>query len=170
MPADKKELITKKITDFTIYKSKSEIIHTNPKKHPLSAVSPTEDKVSIRNKKVNTLTAVKTLKLMSMESMETKINELTTPSPPIQELKGLQELLTPLIDEVHSLKENMDCNYSRLDEKYSQPEKSISTQEEDTTKDFKDPKELLLRQQDEITQKVSNQIETMWEENKILKW
>ena len=111
-----------------------------------------------------------------MESMKTKVNELTTLSPPIQELKGLQELLTPLIDEVCSLKENMDCNYNRLDEKYSQLEKSISTQKEDTTKDFKDLKELLLTQQDEITQKVSSQIETsnssinaIWEENKILK-
>ena len=70
----------------------------------------------------------------------------------------------------------MDRNYNRLDEKYSQLEKSISTQKEDTTKDFKDLKELLLRQQDEITQKVSSQIETsnssinaIWEENKILK-
>ena len=111
-----------------------------------------------------------------MESMETKVNEMTTPSLPIQELKGLQELLSPLIDEVHSLKENMDCNYNRLDEKYSQLEKSISTQKEDTTKDFKDLKELLLRQQDEKVQKVSSQIETssssinsIWEENKILK-
>ena len=92
--------------------------------------------------------------------METKVNELTTPSPPIQELKGLQELLTSLIDEVHSVKENMDCNYNRLDEKYSQLEKSISTQKEDTTKDFKDLKDLLFRQQDDITQKVSSQIET----------
>ena len=108
--------------------------------------------------------------------MGTKVNEMTTPSTPIQELKGLQELLTPLIDEVRSLKENMDHNYNRLDEKYSQLEKSISIQKEDTTKDFKDLKELLLRQQDEIQQKVSSQIETsnssinaMWEENKILK-
>ena len=113
---------------------------------------------------------------MSMESMETKVNELTTPSPPKQELKGLQELLTPLIDKVHSLKENMDCNYNRLDEKYNQLEKSISIQKEDTTKDFKDLKDLLLRQQDEMTQKVSSQIETsnssinaILEENKILK-
>ena len=127
MPADKKELITKKITDFTIYKSKSETSHTNPKKLPLSAVSPTEDKVSTKNKKTNTLTAVETTKLMSMESMETKVNELTTPSSPKQELKGLQELLTCLIDEVCLLKENMDHNYNRLDEKYSQLEKPIST-------------------------------------------
>ena len=114
---------------------------------------------------------------MSMDNMGTKVNEMTTLSTSVQELKGLQELLTPLIDEVHSLKENMDCNYNRLDEKYSQLEKSISTQKEDTMKDFKDLKELLLRQQDEITQKVSSQIETSnssinapWEENKILKW
>ena len=67
----------------------------------------------------------------------------------------------------------MDHNYNRLDEKYIQLEKPISTQKEDTTKDFKDLKELLLRQQDEITQKVSSQIETsnssinaIWEENK----
>ena len=112
-----------------------------------------------------------------MENMGTKVNEMTTPSTPVQELKGLQELLTPLIDEVRSLKENMDCNYNRLDEKYSQLEKSISTQKEDTTKDFRDLKELLLRQQDEIKQKVSSQIETSnssinatWEENKIFKW
>ena len=177
MLVDKKELITKKIMDFTVNKSKSEITHTNPKKHPLSAISPTEDKVSVRNKKANTLTAVKTVKLTSMESMGTKVNEMTTLSTPIQKLKGLQELLTPLIDKVCSLKENMDCNYNRLDEKYSQLEKSISTQKENTTKDFKDLKELLLRQQDEITQKVSSQIETsnssknaIWEENKILKW
>ena len=32
MPVDKKELITKKITDFTTHKSKSESSHTNPKK------------------------------------------------------------------------------------------------------------------------------------------
>ena len=32
MPVDKKELLTKKITDFKIYKSKSETSHTNPKK------------------------------------------------------------------------------------------------------------------------------------------
>ena len=112
-----------------------------------------------------------------MECMETKGNELTTPSPPKQELKGLQVLLTLLIDEVHSLKENMDLNYDRLDEKYSQLERSISTQKEDTTKDFQDLKDLLLRQQDEITQKISSQIETsnhsmnaILEENKILKW
>ena len=109
--------------------------------------------------------------------METKGNELTTPSPPKLELKGLQELLTPLIDKVCSLKENMDHNYKRLDEKYSQLERSNSTQKEDTTKDFQDLKDLLLRQQDEITQKVSSQIETsnssmnaILEENKILKW
>ena len=152
MPVDKKELITKKIMDFTIDKSKSEITHTNPKKHPLSAISPTEDKALVRNKKANTLTAVKTVKLMSMKNMGTKVNEMTTPSTPVQELKGLQELLTPLIDlidEVHSLKENMDRNYNRLDEKYRQLEKSINTQKEDTTKDFKDLKELLFRQQDE---------------------
>ena len=108
--------------------------------------------------------------------METKVNELTTPSPPKQELKGLQELLTPLIDKVHSLKENIDRNYNRLDEKYSQLVKSISTQKEDTTKNFQDLKDLLLRQQDEITQKVSSQIETsnssinaILGENKILK-
>ena len=34
MPVDKKELITKKITDFTINKSKSEITHPNPKNVP----------------------------------------------------------------------------------------------------------------------------------------
>ena len=64
----------------------------------------------------------KTAKSAGMESMETKGNELTTPSQPKQELKGLQELLTPLIDEVHSLKENMDRNCNRLDEKYRQLE------------------------------------------------
>ena len=86
-------------------------------------------------------------------------------------------MLTPLIDEVHSLKENLDRNYNRLDEKYSQLERSISTRKEDTNKDFQDLKDLLLRQQDEITQKVSSQIETnnssinaILEENKILKW
>ena len=71
---------------------------------------------------------MKTAKSTSMESLETKVNELTTPSPPKQELKGLQELLTPLIDEVRSLKESMDRNYNRLDEKYIQLERSISTQ------------------------------------------
>ena len=128
-----------------------------------------------KEQKANTLAAEKIAKSVSMESMETKGNELTTPSPPKLELKGLQELLTPLIDKVCSLKENMDHNYKRLDEKYSQLERSNSTQKEDTTKDFQDLKDLLLRQQDEITQKVSSQIETsnssmnaILEENKIL--
>ena len=70
----------------------------------------------------------------------------------------------------------MDRNYSRLDEKYSQLEKSITNQNEETTKDFQDLKEILTKQQNEIMQKVSSQIETsnisintILEVNKILK-
>ena len=77
---------------------------------------------------------------------------------------------------MRSLKDNMDHNYNRLEEKYSQLEKSITIQNEETTKDFQDLKEMLTKQQNEITQRMSNQMETnnisintLLEENKLLK-
>ena len=74
-----------------------------------------------------------------------------------QPAAGLKELLTPLIEEVQSLKENMDRNYNRLDEKYTklearldekytQLEKAISTQKDESSKDFKDLKEVITKQ------------------------
>ena len=87
-------------------------------------------------------------------------DEMSTQS--IQQTAGLKDLLTPLIEEVHSLKENMDRNYNRLDEKYtklesrldetySQLEWAISTQKDETSRDFKDLKDVITKQHEEIS-------------------
>ena len=144
MPMDNKDSIAKKIIDFTVFESKHMEVTSTSMERPVSATSPTDQ--DTKQKKANLEV---NRKMENTDKMRTQSNQQTA---------GLKDLLTPLIEEVCSLKENMDRNYnrldekytkleSRLDEKYTQLENAISTQNNDSSKDFKD-----LQQQNGIQQ------------------
>ena len=163
MPTDKNDPVTKKITDFVLFMNKKIDSPNTSKKRPINVTSlPETNKTS---KKINRDIEVVDIK-GKMEGTE------STPSTnAIQQAVGLRELLTPLTEEVRSLKENMDKNYStldekytkletRLDEKYTQLKKVIATQKDESSKEFRDLKEVITKQCNEITQEVSIRLET----------
>ena len=82
-------MIAKKITDFAVFKSKHSETSSSSKKRPISVTSPSDQ--DIKQKKAN---------IESTGRME-GTDEINAPSS--QLIAGLKDLLTPLIEEVHSL-------------------------------------------------------------------
>ena len=139
MPNDKKGLITPKITGYTIIDSSATKETSKSKKRHLSTISPSKETPHTKSRKSQ--------KPKDSITMDIKEGQPSSSSQQTPSLEGLQVLLNPLIAEVRALKEDINRNSNQLDEKYKQLEESISIQNETTTKDFKDLKELLMKQQ-----------------------
>ena len=86
MPSDEKESITKKITDFTVFKTKHLDTPSSSEKRPISATSPGD--MEIKLKKAN------------IEGRRNMYNKDEMSDQTNQQTAGLKDLLTPLIEEV----------------------------------------------------------------------
>ena len=154
MPNDKKGLTTPKITGYTI--SGGNDIKRQPatKKRHLSAISPTEENPHMKSKRSHKSKNINSAAAMDNTNEQLPIDVQQPPS-----MEALQTLLNPLIAEVRGLKEDINKNSNLLEEKYKQIDETISIQKENTAKDFKDLKELLMKQQCETIKNVSEELE-----------
>ena len=124
-------------TDKQDTPNKTSDIQSIPKKRSISAVSPPS--VEHNSKKQN------------MEVSEKKEEGQNLKGCSNEQVSALKELLTLLIDEVKSLKDNMNKNYNKLDEKYVQLESKLDER-------YTNLEQVLLQHKDENSHELKRKL------------
>ena len=186
MPTDEKDKKDqsglKKITEFAKFSGKTSDKDTiqckSIKKQSVSALSPTSLEECSKKKQI-----------MEADGKNESGNDMSEAGEPLSgQVSGLKELLNPLINEVRSLKDSMEINYRKLDDKYVQLESKLDNRyknleqvllkhKDESSQELKDLKEAIIKQTGEISNEVSMHMEsTRWEmevlkeQNKILQF